>query len=100
MQRVLELSKFRNLGFEKPDILVINNSIEKGELGGVVTLIGQNNAGKSNVLKALVKFGNGGIDEKDVTSLSYSKNDRIPRYLWFIKKRMNSLNSLRLTVPN
>ena len=78
MQRVLELSKFRNLGFDKPDTLVINNSIEKGELGGVVTLIGQNNAGKSNVLKALVKFGNGGIDEKDITSLSYNRNDRIP----------------------
>lgn len=87
MQRILELTKFRNLGFEKPETLVINNSIAKGEIGGVVTLIGQNNAGKSNVLKALAKFGSGELDDRDVTSLSYNKSDRVPSLSMIYKEK-------------
>lgn len=80
MQRLLEVSKFRNLGFEKPDTLILNNSIKKGEIGGLVTLIGQNNAGKSNVLTALAEIGSDfKITDKDVTYLSFDPKDRVPK---------------------
>ena len=79
MQRILEISKFRNLGFDKPDTLIINNSIKKDEIGGLVTLIGQNNAGKSNVLTALLEIGQElRTTDKDVTYLSFDPKDRYP----------------------
>ena len=79
MQRLIEISKFRNLGFDKPDTLIINNSIKKGEIGGLVTLIGQNNAGKSNVLAAITDVGGELMTkENDVTYLSFDPKDRTP----------------------
>ena len=78
MQRQLILSKFRNLGFDQDCHLVLNYSLEKGKMGDVVTIIGQNNAGKSNILDALCKFPNGKIETRDVTDLSFDDKDRRP----------------------
>ena len=87
MQRQLVLSKFRNLGFDKDDYLIINNSLEKGKMGDVVTIIGQNNAGKSNVLDALCKFPNGEINKRDITDLSYEEEYRKPSLRLEIKDK-------------
>lgn len=50
MERSLRIESYRNIGFkdEKPhrERLVINNSLNKGELGDLIILIGANNAGK------------------------------------------------------
>ena len=71
MERALRIGSFRNIGFKdgKPssERLVINNSLNKGELGDLIILIGANNSGKSNVLSALSEFGNSQITERDVT---------------------------------
>lgn len=56
MERVLEIEKFRNLGLDKKEKLIINKSLEKGKMGDLVILIGANNSGKSNVLDALLAF--------------------------------------------
>lgn len=82
MERALRIESFRNIGFKdgKPSCerLVINNSLNKGELGDLIILIGANNSGKSNVLDALSKFGNSQIIERDITDLYSEKECRKP----------------------
>ncbi len=65
-KRVLKLHQFRNLGKNLPTELLLNSSFEKH--GGLVILVGENNVGKSNILKALKAFNDTGIklcNEKD-----------------------------------
>lgn len=61
MKQVFEITAFRNIGFKdgKPcaSQLVLSNSTEKGKMGELLVLVGANNAGKSNVLDALVRLG-------------------------------------------
>ena len=82
MERALRIESFRNIGFKdgKPSCerLVINNSLNKGELGDLIILIGANNSGKSNVLSALSEFGNSQITERDVTDLYSEEECRKP----------------------
>ena len=78
MKRVLKIEKFRNIGLEKTEQLVLNQSMEKGKMGNLVILIGANNSGKSNVLDALCQFTKKQFDERDVTMLSYEPANRIP----------------------
>ncbi|BAW38960.1 putative uncharacterized protein [Helicobacter pylori] len=53
-KRVLKLHQFRNLGKNLPTGLLLNSSFEKH--GELVILVGENNAGKSNILEALKAF--------------------------------------------
>ncbi len=53
-KRVLKLHQFRNLGKKSPTELLLNSSFEKH--GELVILVGENNVGKSNILKALKAF--------------------------------------------
>ena len=78
MQRILKISKFRNIGLEEPETLVLNHSMEKGKIGELIILIGANNSGKSNVLDALTCVSKGQLRERDVTTLSFSPEDMIP----------------------
>ncbi len=80
--RKLVIKNFRNLapfctGTEKDsnkdkEFLTINRSLEREELGGIVTLIGVNNSGKTNVLDALVSFGYQEYNEDDYTDFLYT----------------------------
>lgn len=60
MERRLQISSFRNIGFEngKPshEGLILNHTLTKGSIGDLVILIGANNSGKSNVLDALLAY--------------------------------------------
>ena len=89
MERALRIEGYRNIGFkdEKPhrERLVINNSLNKGELGDLIILIGANNAGKSNVLDALETFGNKQIQERDVTDLYMEEECRKPALTLFAR---------------
>lgn len=89
MERALRIEGYRNIGFkdEKPhrERLVINNSLNKGELGDLIILIGANNAGKSNVLDALETFGNKQIQERDVTDLYMEEKCRKPALTLFAR---------------
>ncbi|WP_441728465.1 ATP-binding protein [Helicobacter pylori] len=53
-KRVLKLHQFRNLGKNLPTELLLNSGFEKH--GELVILVGENNVGKSNILKALKAF--------------------------------------------
>ena len=52
--------------------------MKKGEMGNLIIVVGANNSGKSNVLDALTCFGNKKLERRDVTTLSYSEEDRKP----------------------
>lgn len=78
MERNLTISKFRNIGLTKSEKIVLNHSIEKGKLGGFITIIGPNNAGKSNFLEALTIFKSEKFSNNDITNLSYETTDLVP----------------------
>lgn len=79
MERALYIEKFRNLGIKESQKLILNRSLEKGKMGNLVILIGENNSGKSNVLAALDEFGNRGMQERDKTILDYSPESQNPK---------------------
>lgn len=56
-ERKLKITNFRNVGIKEDQILLLNTSLEKGEMGNLVILVGPNNCGKSNCLDALYAFG-------------------------------------------
>lgn len=92
MQRVLKISKYRNIGLDKPEKLVINNSIKKGEAGNLVILIGANNSGKSNVLDALKAIKDGKLQSRDVTTLSFEEKDRVPKVSFEVEDKHNLIS--------
>ncbi len=77
MERALFIEKYRNLGIEEPQRLVLNYSLKKGEMGNLVIVIGPNNSGKSNVLDALSTFYNKNFFSHDITDLTFKKEERI-----------------------
>ncbi len=80
--RRLVIKNYRNLapfcaGTEEDDnkdkeFLTLNRSLNREELGCIVTLIGVNNSGKSNVLDALEAYGKGSTSRDDCTDFLYS----------------------------
>lgn len=79
-RRYFKLTNFRNIGLHgnTDNIIVINNCLERGKMGGLVELIGANNSGKSNVLDAILEYGNNTLSDRDVTTLSFNEADRCP----------------------
>lgn len=79
MQRSIRFSKYRNLGLEKDDYLILNGDFQKGKMGNLVILIGPNNSGKSNVLDGIVTAcTNSGISKRDITDLYFEDKYRTP----------------------
>lgn len=87
MERALRFEAFRNIDFEKEndelkpksERFVLSNSLNKGEIGNLVILIGANNSGKSNVLEGLNIYGQNAISERDITDLSFDESCRNPK---------------------
>lgn len=87
MERALRFEAFRNIGFEKEndelkpksERFVLSNSLNKGEIGNLVILIGANNSGKSNVLEGLNIYGENSISDRDITDLSFEESCRNPK---------------------
>ena len=75
MERVFKIEAFRNMGFKdgKPEAteLLLNESAVKGHLGNLLTVVGANGAGKTNVLDGLTTYTNEKFAETDVTNLFY-----------------------------
>ncbi len=83
MKRVFKIEAFRNMGFKggKPEAteLLLNESAVKGNLGNLLTVVGANNAGKSNVLDAFCTYQSGEFKESDITNLFYTNDCRNPK---------------------
>ena len=80
--RTLVISNFRNLGpfcggkgkdnNDNKAFLKINRSLEGEALGGLVTIVGINNSGKSNVLDALEKYQTQKFNDEDYTDFTFA----------------------------
>lgn len=66
-ERVIKIKNYRNVGVENKEELLLNTSIEKGELGSLVVVVGPNNSGKTNCLQALLALGKkNGLLQSDI----------------------------------
>ena len=78
------IRNFRNLGIcegNKSQEAFLRLSEIKGERGGLTILLGKSNSGKSNLLKALEKFGNSHLSlngSQNLESLNLLSQDDIP----------------------
>lgn len=67
IERYLTIKNFRSIGNEKREIMELNYLMNnEGSYGGLVTLIGENNSGKSNFLDALKSFQNRKFNSNDI----------------------------------
>lgn len=86
MQRLIKFSKFRNIGLEKDEYLVLNSSFKKGEMGNLIVLIGANNSGKSNVLDGIKKVCDGSnLSNRDLTNLYFEEKYKNPHVSLILK---------------
>ena len=79
MNRYLKIEKFRNIGIDNEEKLLINSSLKKGEQGNLIILVGENNSGKSNVLDALMCFKNRNMQSRDKTNLEFDEKYSKPK---------------------
>lgn len=108
MERYIKFDKFRNLGIDKKDVLMLNADFEPGKIGNLLILIGANNSGKSNVLDGILKFQEGNqVDDRDVTDLSFDKEYKKPAVSFCYKdgddyiefeKRLNTNGEWKTTI--
>ena len=93
MERVLKIEAFRNMGFKdgKPEAteLLLNESAVKGHLGNLLTVVGTNGAGKTNVLNALTTYSSGKFAERDVTNLYFEDECQNPKLTYSYKDNEN-----------
>ncbi|MBQ8684899.1 MAG: AAA family ATPase [Clostridia bacterium] len=80
MKRSLLIKQYRNIGIEEEEEFVLNSFMEKGKMGNLVIVIGENNSGKSNILDALLAMGNRKINmDRDATNLRYEAEYQKPK---------------------
>lgn len=83
IERILRIKNFRNIGNEDFETLDLNVALKpKEQLGGLVTLIGMNNTGKSNYLDALLYLKNKSISDSDRPFFLYDDSDPTAVSLW------------------
>lgn len=97
MERFIKFSKYRNIGLESPETLILNHSIKCDEIGDLVILIGPNNSGKSNILSGLVSLRDKELQKRDVTTLSFSNEDLVPEITFGIRDENIGSISYKLT---
>ena len=90
VQRTIRFNKFRNIGIDEPQDLVLNSNFEKGNMGNLLVLIGSNNSGKSNVLDGILKLNDKKLADRDRTDLSFNDEDMNPSIsLWYKNEKDN-----------
>ena len=60
------IKNYKNIGVDK------EVSLDIPDLGGLCVILGENNAGKSNVLGALKSFGKKNLTENDIPNYYFS----------------------------
>lgn len=99
INRSVSIRNFRNIGNDDFEVLELNTIIDKEDkMGGLVTLIGMNNSGKSNYLDALIYLKEKQIKETDKPLFNYSDNN-IPIVSLWVSDAANSIK-YEYTVKN
>ena len=90
ISRSVSIRNFRNIGNEDFEVVELNSVIGKDDkFGGLVTLIGMNNSGKSNYLDALMYLKEKRIKETDKPLFNYSENINPVVSLWINDRKQN-----------
>lgn len=84
--RCFKIEYFKNI---KDTVLFTNTTMESGISGGIVLLIGPNNSGKSNVIKALQCYAN--PDQIDASCVSENHSDKKPMLKLYIHEEEGHL---------
>lgn len=101
MERSVRIEHFRNIGFRRKlnnkhhedyERLVINNSLNRDELGDLIIIIGDNNTGKSNYLDALKILGGQDFQEKDKTDLFLNESSQSPNITLFGRRDKDEMD--------
>ena len=83
IQRYLKIKNFRNIGDDEYQKLELNSVKQASDkFGGLVTLIGLNNTGKSNYLDALKVVANKRCEKNDYPNFKYDPNIKPTVTLW------------------
>lgn len=72
--RRIAIKNYRNIGFNDSTYLTLNRTLDKNMLGNVIILVGPNNVGKSNVLKAIESFGTRTGTNRDFPESCFDEN--------------------------
>ena len=67
MKRSIVLRNYRNFGLNSGEEYFINRSMNEGQWGDLVILIGPNNSGKSNILSAISSLSSKKLVSNDIT---------------------------------
>lgn len=114
MERSVRIEHFRNVGFKSKlesnkdkstkdyERLVLSHSLNKGELGDLIIIIGANNSGKSNVLDAINSLSKGKLSDDDKTDLSMDDELQNPKVTLFCRndKDKSDLYSMSISYEN
>ena len=83
ISRSISIKNFRNIGNDDFDVLELNAILDKEDkTGGLVTLIGMNNSGKSNYLDAMMYLKTKQLKETDKPLFNYSDDNSPIVSLW------------------
>ncbi|MFW5891000.1 MAG: AAA family ATPase [bacterium] len=83
IQRHIKIKNFRNIGENRYEKFTLNSvDNKKTKLGGIVTLIGMNNTGKSNFLDALNFLDTKKLTQSDVPYFNYDSTAETSIVLW------------------
>ena len=94
MNAILRLKNFRSVGIHELQHFDLNYLLNNSDsYGGLVTIIGENNSGKSNVLEAIKAFGNKAFFPNDIPLQSLS-DETVPEINLFLKDHSNGLTGI------
>ena len=83
MERHFTFEAYRNIGFDsegnpKEEQFIINTTLKRDFIGGLLVIIGANNSGKSNVLDAIMAFNEDGPKPRDFSDTFFEDKSQNP----------------------
>ena len=82
-RRYIRIKNFRNIGIydknqrkDKEQLLYLNNSLNKKDMGELIIIVGENNVGKSNILDLIERFKSKKLSEDIPDFIDY--DDELP----------------------
>jgi AAA15 family ATPase/GTPase len=94
IERYFTIKNFRSVGIHELQHFDLNYLLNNSDsYGGLVTIIGENNSGKSNVLEAIKAFGKKTVSPNDIPLQSLS-DETLPEINLFLKDHSSGLNGI------
>lgn len=85
MERLIRFKNYRNIGINGQEDLILNTTLELGKMGSVITLIGENNLGKSNIIQGILKYSKNSLNKIDDMYDNDFDNELVPEISLIVK---------------